>query len=103
MGLTTDPNDPRLGRGSDDEPVGQNEVYLVLSDEERAKDFVRPFRRTYRHLTCGTDTTMGTAIAETYARQPFFCGATYCCRCQKHLPVGEHGEFVWPDGSKVGT
>ena len=31
---------------------------LTLSEEERAKGFVRPVRRTYKHLTCGTTTTM---------------------------------------------
>jgi hypothetical protein len=50
MPLTTDPNDQRLGHGSDNEPVPQNEAYLVLSDEERAKGFVRPVRLSYRHV-----------------------------------------------------
>jgi hypothetical protein len=44
---------------------------------------------------CGTVTTMSRAIAETYAREPGFYGATMCVGCQKHLPVGEDGEFVW--------
>ena len=103
MGLTTDPLDPRLGRGPDDEPKGMNEVYLVLSDEERAKGFVRPYRDVYVHEVCGTETRMGVAIAETYARQPTFYGATFCVHCHKHTPVGADGEFVWLDGSKVGT
>lgn len=102
-GTTSDPNDPRLGRGVDNEPGGMNEAYLVLSDEERAKGFVRPVRRTYVHETCGVATTMGQAIAETYARDPSFYGATFCVRCQMHKPVGADGEFVWDDGSKVGT
>ena len=101
--LVTDPRDPRLTHGVDEEPVAQAEAYRVLSDEERAKGFVRPVRRTYVHVGtpdksvkgCGATTTMSTAIAETYARDPKFYGATYCCRCQKHLPVGEFGEFVW--------
>lgn len=50
MPITTDPNDPRLGHGSDNEPVPQNEAYLVLSEEERAKGFVRPVRRIYKHV-----------------------------------------------------
>jgi len=50
MGLTTDPNDPRLGHGADAEPRDQHEVYLVLSASERAKGFVRPLRRSYRHV-----------------------------------------------------
>jgi hypothetical protein len=47
--LTTDPNDPRLTRGIDTVPTKQAEVYLVLSDEERAKGFVRPLRDRYVH------------------------------------------------------
>ena len=135
--LTTDPNDPRLGHGVDDKQQPQNEVYLVLSEEERAKGFVRPVRRSYKHVGlrprvfhmlteggrekwkdygyvafgaddngqpeyytqrvlesagCGTVTTMGLALAETYAVNPNFYGATYCCGCSKHLPIGE---FVW--------
>lgn len=103
MGTTTDPTDPRLGRGVDQEPEGMNEVYLVLSDEERAKGFVRPYRDVYVHEVCGVETRMGRAIAETYARNPGFYGATFCVRCQMHKPVGADGEFVWDDGSKVGT
>lgn len=52
---------------------------------------------------CGTVTTMSSAIAETYARQPNFYGATYCVGCKMHLAVGEHGEFVWMDGGKPTT
>lgn len=157
MSLTTDPNDPRLGRGVDEKPVPQNSVYLVLSEEERAKGFVRPVRRSYRHVGragprypvrdltpeerelwkdggyakfepypeeqrpavgrywtqkqldsigkgCGTVTTMGQALAETYARQPGFYGATFCVYCSKHLPVGADGEFVWEGAEeRVGT
>lgn len=103
MGVTSDPNDPRLGHGVDDDPIGQHDVYLVLSDEERAKGYQRPYRDCYRHEACGTVTTMGRPIAETYAVNPTFYGATYCVHCCKHLPVGPEGEFVWLDGSKVGT
>jgi hypothetical protein len=107
MGVTSDPTDPRLTHGADPAdgpPVEQAEVYLVLSDEERAGGFVRPVRRSYRHEVCGTVTTMGLAIAETYARSPTFYGATLCIGCRLHRPVGADGEFVWePDGSKVGT
>jgi hypothetical protein len=48
-GLTTDPNHPDLGHGGDDTPVPQNKKYLVLSDDELAKGFVRPVRDTYIH------------------------------------------------------
>jgi hypothetical protein len=108
MVLTSDPHDPRLTHGVDAEPVPQAPAYLVLSDEERAKGFVRPVRRSYQHQACGTITTMGRSIAETYAAQPTFYGATYCCGCRKHLPIGPDGEFVWvengePTDLKVGT
>lgn len=153
MGVTDDRNDPRLGYGVDEEPRGMNEVYLVLSDEERAKGFVRPVRRSYVHVGppgprfplrdatdderergyvkyedypeserpmigrgwtqarldaagkgCGAVTTMGLALAETYARDPHFYGSTFCVACQMHRPVGKDGEFVW-DGTdeRVGT
>ena len=51
MSLTTDPNDPRIKRGGPDtSPVPQNEVYLVLSEEERRKGWVRPYRDSYKHV-----------------------------------------------------
>lgn len=148
--LTNDPRDPRLKQI--DPKTGLQAAYIVLSDEERAKGFVRPYRDSYQHVGvrprfevrdltdeereryaefgyvkyegypgavdgplgrfwtqaqldsgCGTITTMGRKIAETYARDPKFYGATYCAGCKKHLPVGEDGEFEWLDGSKVGT
>lgn len=96
-GLTSDPNDPRLGHGVDSEPIPQHDVYLVLSEEDRAKGYVRPVMRSYKHLNCGGVTTMGQVIAETYAANPEFYGATYCVRCQMHKRVGAAGEFVWVD------
>lgn len=50
---------------------------------------------------CGSLTTMNQTIAETYAANPAFYGATYCMGCKKHLPVQE---FTW-DGTnlKVGS
>lgn len=84
-------------------PSGQQKGYVILSDAERARGFVRPVRRTYVHQKCGVATTMGTALAETYARDPAFYSGTFCCGCRSHYPVGENGEFVWDDGNKVGT
>lgn len=53
---------------------------------------------------CGGVTTMGVALAETYARDPKYYGATFCAHCKTHLPVGEDGEFVWEGtDEKVGT
>jgi hypothetical protein len=84
--------------------AGQQKAYVVLSADERAKGFVEPVRRSYIHEKCGVVTTMGQTLAETYARDPFFYSATFCCGCGAHFPVGEDGEFIW-DGTtqKVGT
>lgn len=98
---TTDPNDPGLGYGTDEAPGPQNEKYLVLPEADRAKGFVRPVRRSYIHLKCGTVTTMSQDIAETYVRSPKFYGSTYCTGCRMHMGVAE---FRWePDGSVVGS
>jgi hypothetical protein len=102
MSLTDDPNDPRISRYTGPEKPGpQNEVYLVLPEAERAKGFIRPYRDRYVHDTCGSETTMGHALSETYARNPKFYGATYCVMCQAHFPVHE---FCWTvDGQRVGS
>lgn len=89
-------------------PNGQQKGYVVLSDAERGKGFVRPFRDAYRHVKCGKITTMGRALAETYARDPAFYSGTFCTHCGSHFPVGEDGEFTWyemdgREGPKVGT
>ena len=97
MSLTTDRNDPDLHKVTAN---GQNEKYLILSEEERAKGFTRPLRRSYIHKTCGTETTMGLALCETYARNPKFYGATFCVGCRTHLPISE---FNWTeDGAELG-
>ena len=81
--------------------TGQHEGYIVLGASERAKGFVRPYRDAYRHTSCGSVTTMGRALSETYARDPKFYGATFCCGCNRHLPVSE---FTWTDdGAVVGS
>jgi hypothetical protein len=90
--LTSDPTDPALTHGSNSEPVDQAEVYLVLSEDERGRGFVRPVRRSYVHAACGAVTRMGPELAETYARDPKFYGATYCVGCRMHRPVAE---FTW--------
>ena len=94
--VVTDPSDPRIQRGLDEAPRPQNEAYLVLSDAEIAKGFVRPVRNKYVHVVCPVDpngsTKMGDALAETWARDPKFYGGTYCVHCRMHRPVRE---FVW--------
>lgn len=90
MGAVTDPSDEGLRKIR---PDGQQENYLVLSAEERAKGFVRPLRSSYRHLACTGITSMGPALSETYARNPKFYGGTFCCNCGEHFPL------KLPDGS----
>lgn len=107
MGLTTDRDDGCLKIMRAD---GQQECYLVLSEEERSKGFVRPVRRSYKHLRCGVVTTMAQAIAETYAREPTFYGGTFCAGCRDHFNLfGDMGartepQFAWDDdGTPVGS
>jgi hypothetical protein len=88
-------------RASQKNESGQHDGYIVLCPDERAKGFVRPYRDRYRHQVCGTTTTMGRSLSETYARDPSFYGSTFCVNCNKHLPVAE---FVWTsDGEQVGS
>lgn len=114
LSTTTDGQPPRPGYENAGAPApinpvtGQHEAYYVLTPEERAKGFIRPYRDAYRHLKCGKITTMSRVIAETYQRDPHYYGRTFCTTCRDHFPVGETGEFTWyeMDGSecsKVGT
>lgn len=108
MGLTTDENDPGLRKIRAN---GQQETYLILSEEERAKGFVMPVHRSYTHLKCGGVTTMGLALCETYARNPKFYGGTFCSICGTHFPLRHFDKekddvvhaFEWPDGTPVGS
>lgn len=76
-------------------PNGQQKDYVILSEEERAKGFVRPVRKAYVHDKCGVRTVMALSIAETYARDPKFYSGTFCCGCRSHFPLDE---FKW-DGT----
>ena len=101
MSLTTDRSNPELKETKEN---GQQESYLILSEEEREKGFIRPVRRSYIHKKCGTLTTMDQRIAETYARDPSFYGGTFCVGCGKHfnLLINNDYQFHWGDGSGVG-
>lgn len=87
-----------------DPATGLQRGYVVLAQEEIDKGFIRPVRRSYTHLKCGSATIMGQTLAETYARDPYFYIGTFCASCRAHFPVGEDGEFVWTGTKeKVGT
>lgn len=79
-------------------PNGQQKGYVVLSPEERAKGFVKPVRRTYVHKVCGAATTMGIALAETYARDPKFYSGTFCVGCRAHFALDQ---FHWEDNEPM--
>ena len=81
-----------------DPETGQQKGYVVLSEAERAKGFVRPLRDSYVHQKCGVVTRMGAAIAETYARDPKFYSGTFCVGCRSHFPLNE---FRWDGTSDV--
>lgn len=80
-----------------DPATGMQKAYVVLSPEERAKGFVRPYRECYRHTVCGVETRMGRSIAETYARDPSFYNGTYCVGCKAHFPLDQ---FVWANSDQ---
>ncbi len=62
--------DPRTGMLTD---------YVIL--KERSK-WVRSYRDTYKHRTCGAITMMSKVIAETFACDPQFYSHTFCIYCK---------------------
>ena len=69
MALTTDPNDPDLKKPGAD---GQDKVYLVLSEEERAKGFVRPIRQHYQHVGLAPPSNLRDLTSEEHERYDKF-------------------------------
>jgi len=70
--ITDDPTDPDLGHGVDAQPVPQNKKYLVLSEAERAKGWVRPYRDTYRHVGIRPKHPLRDLTAEEHERYDQF-------------------------------
>jgi hypothetical protein len=66
---------------------GQHEHHPINTEGE----YVAPIRRTYIHK-CGAATTIGTKIAETYAKNPKYYGRTFCTGCRDYFPVKQ---FHW--------
>ena len=77
-----------------DPSTGMQKGYVVLSEAERAKGFIRLVQNQYEHDRCGAVTRIGIPLAETYACAPGFYAKTFCVACREHFPVGE---FVWFD------
>jgi hypothetical protein len=98
---TTDGRPVHEVRAEQRDKTGMHASYIVMKPEERAKGFVRPLRRSYVHVHCKQTTTMGSALCETYARDPNFYHSTFCVSCNAHFPITE---FVWSeDGDVVGS
>lgn len=72
--LTTDRNDPDLHIKS---KSGQNMKYLILSEEERAKGFVRPLRRSYVHVGTKPNLEEGTIRKLTDEEKIMCAGENY--------------------------
>lgn len=89
---------PEDGSHRELRPDGQQKGYIVLTPAERAKGFVKPVRGSYIHKVCGSLTKMGTALAETYARNPWFYSGTFCCTCGAHFDLDQ---FHWEDGEPM--
>lgn len=71
-------------------PDGQYENHPT-KDEGK---FVQPVRESYVHDECEGTTTMGKKLAESFARDPFQYGKTFCARCGDYYPLSE---FTWED------
>lgn len=74
------------------QPTGMQKGYVVLSEAERAKGYVRAVRASYVHDACEKVTTMAVPLAQTMARKPTFYSHAFCATCREHYPVAE---FKW--------
>lgn len=92
---------------TDDEQVQHaNQNYVKFEDYPPGEPYVVGRFWTQAQLDrvgagCGSVTTVGMAIAETFSRDPKYYRATLCVHCNRHLSVNE---FVW-DGTdeRVGS
>ena len=102
--LTTDPNDPELQRGIDQEPSSQSKAYLILSEEERAKGFVRPVRDSYQHVGIVGPDPSNTTQPLTEEQKTLYASQEYVL--YEKYPEGSHavGRY-WTQKQldKVGT
>ena len=69
---------------------GQYENHPTTDEGES----VQPVRKRYIHNDCGEVTRMGSELAESYARDPFQYGKTFCANCGDYYSVSE---FVWKE------
>lgn len=81
------PEDFNYGERKDD---GQYANHPTTDEGE----FVQPVRESYVHDECGRTTTMGTKLAESFARDPTQYSKTFCAGCKGYYRLDE---FVWKD------
>ena len=72
--------------------VSQEKTETELSDNERARGFVRPLRNTNKHPECGGITLMSDKIAENMAKKPNHYDEMYCIDCKTSAPLDK---FIW--------
>lgn len=73
---------------------------LALTKAETDSQYVRPFRLSYKHIACGTVTTLiADEAAENWAIFPGFWKQALLCKFHNAwFPVGDRsGEFIWVD------
>jgi len=80
-----------------DPTTGQQKGYVVLTAEERAKGFVKPVRGIVYPQGLRLPDEYGTALAETYARNPWFLQRHVCCACGAHFDLNQ---FHWKTASR---
>lgn len=86
---------------SDKDPFVKYVPYPSAADGKSLGKFFTRSQVARAGRRCGSVTTMGQTIAETYARNPNFYGGTFCCACGAHFPLNE---FTWePDGEPMDT
>ena len=85
------------GHGILPDARAQTLIHWQMSEDEKARGFVRPLRDSYVHRVCHHVNTMGQSMAETLAKKPTIFSTIYCIGCKAHRPVGE---FLW-DGTEL--
>ena len=86
------PRAPKLGgpRLICGRPEGHNDECACWEELSQPEHAIA--ERTHRLGGCGATTTMGIALAETYARDPKFYNGTFCATCRAHFGLDQ---FVW--------
>jgi hypothetical protein len=95
------PTEPGDGVTLPPSPVLEIKPWPNLTQSEKDRGFFRPLRYRHVHKFCKKETLLSEMMAITYALDPKFNRATYCCHCLSYFPVSN---FYWgEDNSDVGT